>query len=471
MDQDQNDSLQRNLSNRHIQLIAIGGCIGTGLFLGSGSTIQLAGPSIIFIYMLIGVIVFLVMRALGELLLSNLNYKSFVDFVSELLGPCAGFLLGWSYWLCWVAVGIADLVAIAGYTKMFFPDLPSWIPALACIVLFYILNSLTVKLFGEMEFWFAIIKVIAVCILIIVGGTFIAISFKAPSGEVASLSNILNGGNLLPNGFHGFLAGFQSATFAFIGVELIGTVAAESKDPYKNLPKAINNIPIRIIMFYVLSVMVIMAVIPWHSIDPGQSPFIVLFLFAGLPAAAAIVYIVVMTSAASSTNSGIFSSSRMLYGLASLNKAPRFFTKLSKSAVPVNGLFVSCVCLLSAVVLLAIGNKSIIETFTSVTSVATIITLFTWFLIVLSYIRYRKKYPERHQASPFKMPGGIFTCWVCILFIALIILTLTLQSSTRIGLYMGGAWFALLGGSYFLIPQKIKKRWKVLLEISINKNI
>lgn len=470
MDQDQNDGLQRNLSNRHIQLIAIGGCIGTGLFLGSGSTIQLAGPSIVFIYMLIGAVVFLVMRALGELLLSNLNYKSFVDFVSELLGPFAGFLLGWSYWLCWVVVGIADLVAIAGYTNMFFPNLPSWVPALVCILLFYTLNSLTVKLFGEMEFWFAIIKVIAVCILIIVGGTFVAVSFKAPSGEVASLSNVFNGGDLFPNGFRGFLAGFQSATFAFIGVELIGTVAAESKDPFKNLPKAINNIPLRIIMFYVLAVLVIMAVIPWHSIDPNKSPFIVLFLFAGLPAAAVIVYVVVMTSAASSTNSGIFSSSRMLYGLASLNKAPRFFTNLSKTSVPVNGLLFSCVCLLSAVVLLAIGNKSIVDTFTLVASVATIITLFTWALIVLSYIRYRKRYPERHEASKFKMPGGIFSCWVCIVFVILTVLTLTLQSNTRIGLYLGAVWFALLGASYLLIPQEVKRGWKVLLEQAINKN-
>ncbi|CAI3935757.1 L-asparagine transporter or related permease (AnsP) [Commensalibacter communis] len=470
MKQDQNDSLQRNLSNRHIQLIAIGGCIGTGLFLGSGSTIQLAGPSIVLIYMLIGIVVFLVMRALGEILLSNLNYKSFVDFVSDLLGPFAGFLLGWSYWLCWIAVGIADLVAISGYTHMFYPNLPSWIPALVCIALFYTLNSLTVKLFGEMEFWFAIIKIIAICVLIIVGGIFIAIAFKVPSGEVTSISNVLNDGNILPNGFRGFLAGFQSATFAFIGVELIGTVAAESKDPYKNLPKAINNIPLRIIMFYVLSVIVIMAVIPWHRIDPSQSPFIVLFKFAGLSAAAAVVYVVVMTSAASSTNSGIFSSSRMLYGLASLNKAPRFFMKLSKSSVPVNGLVFSCACLLSAVILLAVGNKSIIDTFISVTSVATIITLFTWFLIVFSYIRYRQKYPERHQTSLFKMPGGVFSCWVCMIFIVLTIFTLTLQSTTRVGLYLGLAWFVSLGMGYILIPQEVKKRWKTLLDMTINKN-
>ena len=382
--------LKRNLSNRHMQLIAIGGCIGTGLFMGAANTISLAGPSIIFIYCIIGIIVFLVMRALGEILLSDLRYRSFVDFVTELLGPCCGFVLGWSYWLCWIVIGIADLIAISGYTQIFYPNLYSWIPALCCIAIFYILNRLTVRIFGEMEFSFAIIKILAIIVLILVGIFFIVTGFRSPSGDVTSVKNIWNHGNLFPNGFEGFLAGFQSATFAFIGVELIGTVAAESKDPEKNLPKAINNIPLRILMFYVFSVMVIMAVIPWQSINPSKSPFIMLFLFAGLPAAAAIVYIVVITSAASSTNSGVFSSSRMLYGLARLNKAPAFFGKLSKHSIQINGLRFSCLCLLTSVILLLFNNKSIIEIFTLVASVATIISLFTWLLILLSYIQYRK---------------------------------------------------------------------------------
>lgn len=456
MDQDTDTGLQRNLSNRHMQLIAIGGCIGTGLFMGAGNTISLAGPSIIFIYCIIGLMVFLVMRALGEVLLSNLRYKSFLDFVNELLGPYCGFVLGWSYWLCWVVIGIADLIAIAGYTEIFYPNLPSWIPALGCIGLFYLLNRLTVRIFGEMEFCFAIIKVLAIILLIIVGIVFIITAFRSPSGDITSLANIWNHGHLFPNGFRGFLAGFQSATFAFIGVELIGTVAAESKNPQKNLPKAINNIPVRILMFYVLSVMVIMAVIPWHRIDPSKSPFIMLFLFAGLPAAAAIVYIVVITSAASSTNSGVFSSSRMLYGLAVLNKAPRFFGKLSNHSVPVNGLRFSCLCLLISVFLLYFHNKSIIETFTLVASVATIISLFTWLLILLAYIQYRKRYPQKHTQSVFKMPGGIASCWLCIVFIIFAFLTLTLQLNTRIALCIGFTWFVLISIGYRLVVNKIQ---------------
>ncbi len=454
MDNNTDTELKRKLNNRHMQLIAIGGCIGTGLFMGAGNTISLAGPSIILIYCIIGAIVFLVMRALGEVLLSNLNYKSFVDFVADLLGPFSGFVLGWSYWLCWAVIGVADLIAISGYTQIFFPSLPSWIPALGCIALFYILNRLTVSIFGEMEFCFAIIKILAIIVLILVGAFFIITSFKSPSGDVTSLTNIWNHGNLFPNGFHGFLAGFQSATFAFIGVELIGTVAAESKDPEKNLPKAINNIPLRILMFYVFSVMVIMAVIPWQNIDPSKSPFIMLFLFAGLPAAAAIVYIVVITSAASSTNSGIFSSSRMLYGLAMLHKAPAFFGKLSKSSVPINGLRFSCLCLIPAVILLIFNNKNIIEIFTLVASVATIISLFTWLLILLAYIQYRKQYPQKHQFSIFKLPGGYMSCWTCIIFIFFTLLTLTLQINTRVALYIGFIWFCLVSFCYIFVVKK-----------------
>lgn len=457
MGQDTDTELKRHLSNRHMQLIAIGGCIGTGLFMGAGNTISLAGPSIVFIYCMIGMIVFLVMRALGEILLSDLRYKSFVDFVAELLGPYCGFVLGWSYWLCWVVIGIADLIAISGYTQIFYPNLPPWIPALCCIAIFYILNRLTVRIFGEMEFCFAIIKILAIIILILVGIFFIITAFRSPSGDVTSVRNIWNHGNLLPNGFRGFLAGFQSATFAFIGVELIGTVAAESKDPEKNLPKAINNIPLRILMFYVFSVMVIMAVIPWHSIDPSKSPFIMLFLFAGLPAAAAIVYIVVITSAASSTNSGVFSSSRMLYGLAALNQAPAFFGKLSKHSIPINGLRFSCLCLLTAVILLLFNNKSIIEIFTLVASVATIISLFTWLLILLAYFQYRKKFPQKHECSIFKMPGGIISCWVSIVFIFFTLLTLTIQFDTRLALYIGFFWFVFISFCYHLIMNYVKK--------------
>lgn len=163
------DHLQRSLSNRHLQLIAIGGAIGTGLFMGSGKTISLAGPSILFVYLIIGAMLFFVMRAMGELLLSNLEYKSFIDFSTDLLGPWAGFFCGWTYWFCWIITAIADVIAIAAYAQFWFPGLAPWIPAVMCLLLLLALNLVTVKLFGELEFWFALIKIIAICVLIITG--------------------------------------------------------------------------------------------------------------------------------------------------------------------------------------------------------------------------------------------------------------------------------------------------------------
>ena len=313
--------LQRSLSNRHLQLIAIGGAIGTGLFMGSGKTISLAGPSILIIYMIIGFMVFLVMRALGELLLSNLQYKSFIDFCTDLIGPWAGYFVGWTYWLCWISIGIADLSAIIYYLQFFNGGLPftpgeGVMISSAAIVFIIGLNLVTVKLFGELEFWFALIKIIAIVVLIAVGLWMIFTGFTSTAGEVASFTHLWSHGGIFPTGATGFLAGFQIAIFAFVGVELVGTTAAETKDPERNLPKAVNSIPIRIIIFYVLSLVIVMSVTPWNKIDPSISPFVNLFSQAGIAAAAIIMNLVVLSSVMSSMNSGVFSTSRMLFGLS-----------------------------------------------------------------------------------------------------------------------------------------------------------
>lgn len=458
--QNNDDELNRHLTNRHIQLIAIGGAIGTGLFMGAGKTIHLAGPSILLVYMIIGGMLFFVMRAMGELLLSNLNYKSFIDFATDLLGPMAGFYIGWTYWFCWIVTGIADLIAIAGYVEYFAPSVAPWIPALLCIFLFLCLNLLTVKLFGEMEFWFAIIKIVAIIALIVVGFCFIVYGFKTPSNVETSLSNIWNDGGFFPTGGWGFIAGFQIAVFAFVGIELVGTTAAETSDPLKTLPKAINAIPVRIILFYVLSLAVIMSVMPWQTISPEKSPFISLFAFAGIPAAAAVVYFVVLTSAASSANSGIFSTSRMLFGLASTRKAPSAFAKLSRASVPARGLLFSCACLLPGAILLYFNNKDIIHAFTLVTTLSTILFIFVWTLILLSYIAYRKKRPELHEKSSYKMPGGLFMCYLCLVFMAFLLVALAFREDTRQALLFSPLWFIILGVGYYCIPNTVKSEWK-----------
>ncbi len=447
------EHLRRNLTNRHIQLIAIGGAIGTGLFMGSGKTISLAGPSIIFVYMIIGFMLFFVMRAMGELLLSNLEYKSFSDFAADLLGPWAGYFTGWTYWFCWVVTGIADVVAITAYAQFWFPGLSDWVASLAVVLLLLGLNLATVKMFGEMEFWFAMIKIVAIVALILIGLGMVLMHFESPTGSVASFSNLWNDGGWFPKGLSGFFAGFQIAVFAFVGIELVGTTAAETKDPEKSLPRAINSIPIRIIMFYVFALIMIMSVTPWSSVVPDKSPFVELFVLAGLPAAASIINFVVLTSAASSANSGVFSTSRMLYGLAQDGVAPKRFALLSKRAVPSSGLTFSCVCLLGGVVLIYL-IPNVVTVFTMVTTVSAILFMFVWSIILCSYMVYRKQRPYLHEKSIYKMPFGKLMCWVCLAFFAFVIVLLTLEADTRQALMVTPIWFVILGLGWMFIRKR-----------------
>lgn len=455
--------LQRNLSNRHLQLIAIGGAIGTGLFMGSGKTISLAGPSILLIYMIIGVMVFFLMRALGELLLSNLEYKSFVDMSYDLIGPKAGFYVGWTYWVGWVLTGMADLTAVINYLTFWLPDGMQFTPggqaliSAGCVVMLLVLNLLTVRLFGETEFWFAIIKIVAIIALVCAGAYMIFTHYQSPNGDVASISNIWSHGGIFPKGLEGFLGGFQIAIFAFIGVELVGTAAAEAKDPHINLPKAVNAIPVRVILFYVLSLLVVMSVVPWNHVVPNKSPFVELFLMAGIPTAAVIMNLVVLSSVMSSMNSGIFSTSRMLYGLAKDGQAPDAMGKLSASAVPTNGLLFSCACIMGGAALQFFVPNTI-EAFTLATTLSVILFVSVWIIIMVSYIRYRKLKPELHEKSIFKMPGGVFMSYVVITFFLFTIAILVLEPDTRKSLLVSPIWLLILAiGYYGFYRKKVEK--------------
>ena len=441
--------LERQLSNRHIQLIAIGGAIGTGLFMGSGKTISAAGPSVIFVYMIIGFMLFFVMRAMGELLLSNLHYKSFSDFAADLLGPWAGFFTGWTYWFCWVITGIADVIAIAAYSEVLLPGIELWVPGVVTIGILLVLNLTTVKAFGETEFWFALVKIVAIVALIGVGLFMIFSRFQSDTGT-ASFTNLWSHGGLFPNEFMGFVAGFQIAVFAFVGIELVGTTAAEAKDPEKNLPKAINSIPIRVLLFYVGALVILMSVIPWTQFAAGQSPFIAMFSMAGLGAAATIINLVVLTSAMSSANSGIYSTSRMIYGLAQEGDAPFRFSKLSKRKVPNNALFLSCVLLLSSIVLLYVGDD-VSKAFEMVTTVAAVCFVFVWSIILASYLVFRRRRPELHVSSKFKMPGGIPMVYVVFAFFAFVLWALTTQVDTLIALLVTPLWFIVLAVVWYLV--------------------
>ncbi|NDO76947.1 amino acid permease [Kocuria indica] len=434
----------RGLSNRHIQLIAIGGAIGTGLFMGSGRTISLAGPAVVFVYVVIGFFLFFMMRAMGELLLSNLRYKTFADFAADLIGPWAGFFVGWSYWFCWIVTAIAELVAITGYVQFWWAAVPLWLPTVLVVVIVFLLNAVSVKNFGEMEFWFALIKIVAILALIVVGAIMALTHFTSPDGHTAQLANLWNDGGWFPHGAMGVVAGFQIAVFAFVGIELVGTTAAEARDPRTTLPRAINSVPVRILIFYVGSLLAILVVTPWRSINPEQSPFVAMFALAGLAGAASVVNFVVLTSAMSSSNSGVFSTSRMMFGLSAEGSAPGTFKGLNRVGVPVRALYLTAGILLLTIPVLYAGD-SIIEAFTLITSVASLLFVFVWSMILISYIRYRMKFPERHAASEYKMPGGVVMCAVVLAFFAFVVWALSTDPQTATGLVAVAAWLVVLG--------------------------
>ena len=399
------------------------------------------------------------MRAMGELLLANTNFKTFADFATAYLGPWAGFFLGWSYWCNWIITAIADVIVIGGYMQFWYPDMPVWIPAFASLAILTILNFVAVRIFGELEFWFSLIKITAIILFIVAGLYLISTSYVSPNGVTASFSHVFESGSMFPYGLTGFLAGFQIAIFAFVGIELVGTTAAETKDPHKSLPKAINSIPLRILLFYVGSLICIIAVTSWAQVSPEKSPYVEMFTHVGLPIAAGLINFVVATSALSSANSGIFATSRMLYGLALENDAPKSFSKLSKSKVPIRGLVFSMVCVtLGTSILFIVPN--VMTAFTIISALTSILCIFTFMLIVLSYIAYRKKDPELHQQSNYKMPGGLFMAWFTLLFLAFTIVILAFDHDTLVALVLSPIWFIGL-----FIGYRYKK--KKLLQLSL----
>jgi len=444
--------LKRDLKNRHVQLIAIGGTIGTGLFLGSGKAIALAGPSIILAYLIVGVAVFFVMRALGELLLSNAGYKTFTDFATEYIGPWAGYITGWTYWFCWIMTAMADVIAVGMYIQYWF-DVPQWVPALICVVLLLCLNLLTVKIFGELEFWFSIIKVVTIIALIVIGLYMIVTGMQTEAGTVR-VSNLWEHGGFFANGIGGFLLAFQMVIFAFVGVELVGVAAAETANPKKNIPSAINKIPFRILLFYIGALFVILAINPWNTIDVDSSPFVQVFALAGIPIAAGIINFVVMTSAASAGNSGMFSTSRMLYNLGLNNQASKSFAKLNRRSVPQNGLIVSAI----VVSLGALLSKLMPEdAFSLVTTSSAICFIWVWSIILISHIIYKKKNRALHKASTFKAPFTPFVNYAVLAFFLFLLGIMLYAEATRTALLLTPFWFIMLAILYQLRRKKAMK--------------
>ncbi|GLY12393.1 amino acid permease [Pseudobacillus badius] len=444
--------LKRDLSNRHVQLIAIGGTIGTGLFLGSGKAIQMAGPSIIFAYLIMGMALFFVMRALGELLLSNAGYQSLTDIAEDYLGPWASFVTGWTYWFCWIMTAMADVIAVGVYVQYWF-HIPQWIPAVICLLILLGLNLLTVKLFGELEFWFALIKVITILALIAIGVILLMAGFKTDSGAV-TIQNLWEHGGLFPNGISGFLLSFQMVVFAYVGVELVGVSAAETSNPQKNIPSAINKIPLRILFFYVGALIVLLCINPWTELNAAESPFVKTFSLIGIPIAAGIINFVVLTSAASACNSGMFSTSRILYNLSNSDQGPAGFAKLNKNHVPRNALFVSTLVISAGALL----SKLIPEqAFGIVTTISALCFIWVWSIILICHLKYKKTRPQLQAKSTFKAPFTPFVNYAVLTLFAVVLVIMLVSEETRPSLLLTPLWFILL---FILYGNRRKKEKK-----------
>ncbi|BDH03580.1 MULTISPECIES: amino acid permease [Streptomyces] len=445
------EGYERGLGSRQVQMIAIGGAVGVGLFLGAGANIAKAGPSLILMYALAGAIIFFIMRALGELLLYRPVSGSFAEYSREFLGPFFGYFTGWTYWLMWVVTGMAELTAAAIYVNYWFPAVPRWVTALVFLVVLFGANLISVKLFGELEFWFSMVKVTALIGMIVIGLGVLTFGFSA-AGDTASVANLYQFDGFFPKGVGSSLMTLQGVMFAYLAVELVGVTAGESEDPEKTLPKAINTLPWRIALFYVGALTVILCVVKWTEFAPGVSPFVKAFAMIGIPAGAGIVNFVVLTAALSSCNSGMYSTGRMLRTLADNGEAPRVFAKLSSTKAPALGITVSVLFMGIGVVLNYIVPE---KAFGYVTSIATAAGIWTWLMILISHVLYRRKVVAGElPASSFPAPGGSVCSYIAIVFLLFVTGLIAYDADSRICLYVMAVWAAALGIGWLVMKSR-----------------
>ena len=443
--QTNDESLKRGLQERHIRLMALGSAIGVGLFLGSANAIKLAGPAILLSYVLGGVAIFIIMRALGEMAVHNPVAGSFSRYAQDYLGPLPGFLTGWNYWFMWLVTCIAEITAVGIYMQVWFPDVPQWVWALAALAAMGAVNLAAVKAYGEFEFWFAMIKVVTIVLMIVGGGAMIV--FGLGNGGVATgIGNLWTHGGFMPNGIKGVLMALQMVMFAYLGVEMIGLTAGEADKPQKSIPDAINSVFWRILIFYVGALFVILSLYPWNELGTHGSPFVMTFERLGIKSAAGIINFVVLTAALSSCNGGIYSTGRMLYNLAQQGQAPRMFAVTSGSGIPYRAVLVSVVALLFGVLL----NYWVpAKVFVWVTSVATFGAIWTWGVVLVTQMKFRRSLSEAERDRlVFRMPLFPYASWLALAFLVLVVGLMAYFPDTRVALFVGPLWLVLLAVLY-----------------------
>ncbi|MBD8612992.1 amino acid permease [Pseudomonas putida] len=437
-DQSTPEGLHRGLKNRHIQLIALGGAIGTGLFLGIAQTIGMAGPSVILGYAIGGLIAFFIMRQLGEMVVEEPVTGTFSHFANRYWSGLAGFMSGWNYWVLYVLVGMAELTAVGIYIKYWWPDVPTWASAAVFFVLINAINMFQVKIYGEMEFWFSLIKVAAIVSMIGFGAWMLATGNGGPD---ASVANLWQYGGFFPNGIGGLTLAMAVIMFSFGGLELVGITAAEADDPKRSIPKATNQVIYRILLFYVGALTILLSLYPWQKVVEGGSPFVMIFHALDSNVVATVLNVVVLTAALSVYNSCVYCNSRMLFGLAVQGDAPKTLLKVNRRGVPMKALGISA---------LATGLSVLInylmpgEAFGLLMALAVSALVINWGIISITHLKFRKAMRTNAHTTFFPSWGYPITNWVCLLFLAGILVIMYMTPGIRISVLLIPVWLGVL---------------------------
>ncbi|WP_222538645.1 amino acid permease [Pedobacter polysacchareus] len=468
--------LQRGLQNRHIQLIALGGAIGTGLFLGIGSAAVLAGPSVILGYALAGIIAFFIMRQLGEMVVEEPVSGSFSHFAFKYWGSFAGFASGWNYWALYILVSMSELTAIGIYVHFWWPEIPLWTSSLFFFIVINALNLTSVKVYGEVEFWFSIIKVVAI-IAMIAFGAYLLLS--GSGGAQASVQNLWNDGGFFAKGwfsadgkggFQGLFAAIALIMFSFGGLELIGITAAEAENPEKTIPKATNQVIYRILIFYVGALVILFSLSPWKNITTDSSPFVMVFeslkgfeihafgktiYFTSI--IANVLNMIVLTAALSVYNSCVYSNSRMLFGLAEQGNAPAFLSKLNKNHVPIKAILVSSLFAAICIVINKLIPEKALEILMSLVVSSLIIN---WLMISITHLKFRKSKDAAQVKTKF--PSFIYPLsnYICLVFL-LGILVIMWITGMKLSVELIPAWILLLYICYLLVNRRKLRQGKM----------
>lgn len=439
------NGMVRGLQNRHVQLIAIAGTIGTGLFLGAGRSLSLTGPSIILVYMLTGAFMYFMMRAIGEMLYMDPDQHTFINFITKYLGKGWGYFSGWSYWVSLVFLGMAEITAVSNYVQLWFPNWPAWQIQIIFLALLSCVNLIAVKVFGEVEFWFGMIKIVTILALIATGIFMVTTNFETPAGH-ASLTNITSGFQMFPNGWVKFVMAFQMVFFAYQAIEFVGITTSETANPRQVLPKAIKEIPIRIVIFYVGALLAIMAIFPWQQLPVNKSPFVTVFQMVGIKWAAGLINFVVLTAAASSLNSTLYSTGRHLYQIAKETPNSKVMNRLklnslSRMGIPSRAIIFSAIVVAVSAFINVLPGVS--DAFALITASSSGVYIAIYILTMLAHLKYRKS--KEFMPDGFIMPAYKVLNPLTIVFFLFVFVCLFLQESTYIGAIGATIWIILFG--------------------------